>query len=179
MDEESDFLLLLLFAQLLDYADAHQEEDENAFLSLALLELTFAMRTRHYLGRSAIPTIDVSAITVLLAGGGDRDYLTVMSVDRATFDELGGLLQAHFDCSRSKRGRKSSVDARYALAVLLHWLNSTMGGKTLMQISGLVESDVSKHKSKAFRGLLTILPTIADCAVSLPNRQERKRLAQV
>ncbi|PLW42722.1 hypothetical protein PCANC_07918 [Puccinia coronata f. sp. avenae] len=122
-----------------DRQDKEDKEVLLAIVSLAVLGKPVAIRSlRTYLTRPDLPgnPRTNSAWTHMRAVGNDRAFVTVMGIDVQTFEEILVPFDLAWNGTPIPRGDvipngapqpyRQSLDSAGGLALLLHWLSSTM-----------------------------------------------------
>jgi hypothetical protein len=166
----------------------HQEEDDKAVIiivALALLGKRVPIRTmRMYL---TMPDLTgnprgTSAWNHLQAVGNDRAFITVMGVDVRTFEALldpfsiawdsTTITQSDVNPNGEPQPARRSLDASGGLALLLHWLSSSMAAYTLQQIFSITAAVCTRNLQHARACLLAVLWDLKIGRISWPSRKE-------
>jgi hypothetical protein len=101
--------------------------------------------------------------------GNDRAFVTVMGVDVQTFESILVPFDLAWNASTIRRGDVNpngapqpscqSLDSAGALALLLHWLSSTMAAYLLLQIFSITAAICSLNLIQAWDSLIAVLKT--------------------
>lgn len=152
----------------------------HGILVFALSLLRNSIRDRAYLTKEALLPLSHSPWRKLLASGTNAHFITVTGLSRDAFMTLLAKYHEHFEDRPKGLGIKEmsllSIDS---LALVLHWLNSTMRQKTLKQLFGL--PNVSRPLSYALDALLRTLraPSFPEAAVRWPTHEEMEQWAEL
>jgi hypothetical protein len=166
----------------------NQEEDDEAVIiivALALLGKRVPIRTmRTYLTRPDLTgnPRGTSAWNHLRAVGNDRAFITVMGVDVRTFEALLVPFSIAWDSTTITRSdvnpngepqpARRSLDASGGLALLLHWLSSSMAAYTLQQIFSITAAVCTRNLQHARGCLLAVLRDLKIGRISWPSSEE-------
>jgi hypothetical protein len=149
---------------------SQQDEDNKAvviIVALALLGKRVPIRT--YLTRPDLTENPqgTSAWNHLRDVGNDRAFITVMGVDVQTFELLlihfsmawdsATITQSDVNPNGDPQPARRSLDAAGGLALLLHWLSSSMAAYTLQQIFSITAAVCTRNLQHARSCLLAIL----------------------
>jgi hypothetical protein len=116
--------------------------------------------------------------------GNERAFIVTMGVDCETFDHiLDSGFREIWDSRTIPRGdtnsqgvpriHRRSLDADGALALVLHWISSTMPEISLQSIFALIPATVSRYIRFARKALLQVLRTsIMDAQITWPGSPE-------
>jgi hypothetical protein len=126
----------------------------------------------------------------VLRAGNDRAFITLMGFDVATFHSIldDGFRECwdNFAIPRSDTNTDGhprlggrSLDAEGALALALHYLNSTMSKTTLCQIFALTPSTVSRYIDFSLKILVQALRIIPSAAIRWPRAHEFEELSDI
>jgi len=102
---------------------------------LIILYARSKIRSRHYLTRPSLLPATSSPAFLLLKIRDNSAYICTMGLDCKTFDFLLSQFETFYPLQK-KLGRHRVFCPQMTLALVLHWLNSTMRQKTLCQIFG-------------------------------------------
>ena len=159
----------------LDHHQRKNEEDEAAatIIALAYLGKRGPIRTlRTYLTCEDIsghPRYS-SPWTHLRQAGNDRAFITTMGVDVRTFEALlipfesawiwSTISRSDVNPNGAPQVARRSLDAAGELALLLHWLSSTMAGFSLHQIFSITPAVCARDLQHARECLLSVLRSL-------------------
>ena len=168
-----------------------EEEDDEAcmaILALALSGKPTQLRTlRTYLTRDDLPGHPRfnSAWTHLRAVGNDCAFVTVMGLDVKTFEsilvpfsiawESATIPRADVNPNGEPQPGRRALDAAGGLALLLHWLSSTMAAYTLQQIFSITAAVCSRDLLHAQQCLLAVLKELPISRITWPSSEDRCR----
>ena len=140
--------------------DRQDEEDEEILISivaLAVLGTPVPFRSlRTYLTRPDLPgnPRTNSAWTHMRSVGNDWAFVTVMGIDVRTFEAILVPFDLAWNGTPIPRGdvnpsgapqpHRRSLDSAGGLALLLHWISSTMAAYTLQQIFSITVAVCSR-----------------------------------
>ena len=168
-----------------------QDDDDDACLAIiafALLGRSSQLRTlRTYLTRADLsghPRID-SPWTHMRSVGNDRAFITVMGLDVQTFEsillpfstawESATIPRADVNPNGEPQPGRRSLDAAGGLALVLHWLSSTMAAYTLQQVFSITAAVCSRDLLHARRCLLGVLKDLSISRITWPSTEIRCR----
>lgn len=151
--------------------------------TLLLYRKRVATRTRNHLKKTAVPAVAQSAWRSLYLNGDDHDFISLVSLDRRSFDELAVEFSArynHHDGHRTLRGRPPvfGSDKKAILGLLLSYYTGTMEYKTLCQTFGISPSTCSRLIHRAELALMEALKGIKDARVRWPTFHQQREWAQ-
>ena len=161
------------------------EEDSEAaaaILAIAYLGKRSPIRTlRTYLTREDLAghPCHSSPWTHLRNVGNDRAFITTMGVDVQTFESLLVPFELIWSSSTIPRSdvnpngapqfARRSLDAAGGLALLLHWMSSTMAGCSLQQIFSITPAVCVRDLQYARECLLSVLRSLQISRISWPS----------
>jgi hypothetical protein len=115
--------------------------------------------------------------------GNDRAFVTVMGVDVQTFESILVPFDLAWNASTIRRGDVNpngapqpscqSLDSAGALALLLHWLSSTMAAYLLLQIFSITAAICSLNLIHAWDSLLAVLQDLKISQITWPSSEEK------
>jgi hypothetical protein len=171
--------------------DCQDKEDKEvllAIVSLAVLGKPVAIRSlQTYLTRPDLPgnPRTNSAWTHMQAVGNDRAFVTVMGIDVQTFEEILVPFDLAWNGTPIPRGDVipnrapqpycQSLDSAGGLALLLHWLSSTMAAYTLQQIFSITAALCSRNLVHARDCLLAVLQDLHISRNTWPSTEQKCR----
>jgi len=144
---------------------------------LLLLRYRLSIRERFYLTRRALLNPARSAWQHLWLHGDDRSLICTTGFDRYAFVRLLGPFAAHLNLSA--RGRPPSLDAAGQLGLVLNYLNSKMGGKTLCMVFGITPAVLSRFIKAGLRALLGALRDLPEARIKFPNVAQMRNFADM
>jgi hypothetical protein len=171
--------------------DCQDKEDEEVLLAifaLAVLGKPVAIRSlRTYLTRPDLPgnPRTNSAWTHMQAVGNHRAFVTVMGIDVRNFEEILVPFDLAWNGTPIPRGDVNpngapqpycrSLDSAGGLALLLHWLSSTMAAYTLQQIFSITAAVCSRNLVHARDCLLAVLQDLHISRITWPSTEQKCR----
>lgn len=139
---------------------------------LAAYLYSTTIKTRNYITSAALQEPSLSSGMRLYHHGGDRDYISAMGIDRATFSYLLQSFSQYYvvHSGPGRRGRPVKLLEKGAvLACLLHFYAGTMEDKTLCVLFGVPPATLSRIMRNAEIALEKCLRRIPEASVSWPN----------
>jgi hypothetical protein len=153
--------------------DCQDKEDKDILLAIVALAI-FGKPVVHrslqtYLTQQDLPgnPCTRSAWTHMRSVRTNRAFVTVMGVDVQTFESILVPFDLAWNASKILRGdvntngapqpSRQSLDSAGALALLLHWLSSTMAAYLLQQIFSITAAVCSCNLVHAWDSLLAVL----------------------
>jgi hypothetical protein len=171
--------------------DRQDEEDEDillAIVALAILGEPVPIRSlRTYLTRQDLPgnPCTSSAWTHMRAVGSNRAFITVMGLDVQTFESIlvpfdlawngTAIPRRDVNPNGAPQPSRRSLDSAGGLALVLHWLSSTMAAYTLQQIFSITAAVCSRDLVHARDCLLAVLQDLKISRITWPSTEQMCR----
>jgi hypothetical protein len=109
----------------------------------------------------------------------NKSFINVTGLTYNAFKTLSNAFGSFWGCqNHSKAGRKRNLIYEDVLGLLLHYLNSTMGQKTLAEIFGIVPSTVSTTIQQGLPCLIQALESFEYALVRWPDATEMQELSE-
>ena len=160
---------------------AQLEEEQAVLYALAYLQA----RTRNKLSKSALPSWKESAFGVLYQNGSDEDFIAVLSIPRAAFDELlAGFTENYYQIVAWRPGRAGrppafSGNVAFVLGLVLCFYTNSLELNSLCQLFGLAPSTCSRTLSIAERAFELTLAALPDARIAWPTFQKQEAWAEL
>ena len=169
----------------------HQQQKDNndaigLIAALALLRKPMPIRTlRTYLTRADLPGHPwvSSAWTHMWQIVNNRAFIMVMGIDVRTFEAILVPFSAAWDSSTitqynvnpygQPQPHQRYLDSAGGLALLLHWLSSTMAAYTLQQIFAITAAVCTRNLQFGRECLLKVLRDLKVSRITWPSREDR------
>jgi hypothetical protein len=117
--------------------------------------------------------------------GNDRAFTTVMGIDVATFESLPvpfnlawsgtKIPRANVNSNGAPQLYHRSLNSAGGLALLLHWISSTMSGYTLQQIFSITAAVCSRDLLHSQNCLLAVLSNLKISQILWPSSEPKFR----
>ena len=173
----------------MNHTSQQQQDDEEAIgliAALALLGKSLPIQTlRTYLTRADLTGHPraFSAWMHMREIGNDRAFITVMGIDVRTFEailvpfsavwEASTITQLDVNPHGQPQPHQRSLDSAGGLALVLHWLSSTMAAYTLQQIFGITAAVCTRNLQFGCKCLLKVLRDLKVSRITWPSREDR------
>jgi len=102
----------------------------------------------------------------------------VTGFSRVAFDMLLKRFEIRYDI-RPRGLRDSTISARDALGIVLHWLNSTMRYKTLSLIFAIPSGSISRVLMRSLGSLMVTLSHLYEARIEWPSLARIEKLSQL
>lgn len=135
---------------------------------IGLIKLKSSIRNRQYLTAKSLVGYERSAWKHLYQNGDDKAFLNTMGVTRAVFHYILEGTHDKLSCPR----KRSRLDPQGILGLVLHYLNSVMGQKSLCLIFGIPPATLCRNLHFGLAVLEEFLKLDTQARVEFPTPEE-------